>query len=90
MEINGLRVFVELQQASYLGHQHLPDFSGTSKEELLPKVHMINFPIGEMPVELSLNRDGVLGEEQTVNVELEGHGSIAKFTDPVQRFQASR
>ena len=38
MEIGSLRMFVELQQTSYFGHQHLSDFGRTGKEELLPKI----------------------------------------------------
>src|SRR5690606_27779186 len=65
----------------------LPDLGGSRIEELPAKVDPVDATVGELLVEAVLQPDGVLAEDERVDVEPEGHRGVAQLAHPVHRLQ---
>src|SRR5690625_2079541 len=86
-----------LQRLRYLGElQHLTGqvtklLQGLHRrrvEELPAEVHLIHPSLCEPTVHLGLDADGVVGEEERVDVEPERYRGVAELAHAIHRFQA--
>jgi ABC-type multidrug transport system ATPase subunit len=65
------------------------DFGGCGAEVLAVLVDLVDPSVGERGVEAAFEADGVVAEDESVDVEAEGHGGVAEFADAVHRFEPS-
>lgn len=85
-----LSVLDELQQVSDLGGKDIPDLGRRREEELSARVGEVHPPAGEVLVKFGLQGDGVLGEEQSVDVESEWNRGVTQLMDSVERLETTR
>jgi len=88
VELLGLGMVNEPQHAAGDLREFGLYLSRCGVEVLATEVHPVDPAVGEAAVQLGLDAHSIVGEEKSVYVESERHGSIAEFAHAVHRIQS--
>lgn len=82
VKLGRLGLFDKLEQVADFLCEHTSHLRRCGEEEFASQVDLVQPLGGERMVELVLKGDGVVGEEQGVNVERERHRRVTELPDP--------
>lgn len=81
--------FVGEEGVAVDGGEGFFDLGGGYVEELAAFVDQVDASVGEGAVELCFEADGVVGEDDGVDVVAKGHGCVTELSDTVEGFVGS-